>query len=86
MDKRRFLAASVLAAVSPLRVQAAPSTARTGPGLLTVAGAIGRSNRGPLDPALDQLMVKHGTRFDRACEFDFPMLTQLPAVTIQPTL
>jgi hypothetical protein len=86
MDKRRFLAASALAAVSPLRARAAPSTVRTGPGLLTVTGAIGRSNRGPLDPALDQLMVKHGTRFERAWEFDFPMLTRLPAVTIQPTL
>ena len=31
-------------------------------------------------------MVKHGTRFERAWEFDFPMLTRLPAVTIQPTL
>ena len=59
MDKRRFLAAAALGAALPLRTGAAASTARTGPGLLTVAGAITRSNRGPLDPALDQLMVRH---------------------------
>ena len=86
MDKRRFLAAAALGAALPLRTGAAASTARTGPGLLTVAGAITRSNRGPLDPALDQLMVRHGTQFARAWEFDAAMLARLPSVTIQPTL
>jgi hypothetical protein len=86
MDKRQFLAASAFGTVLPLQAQAAPSSARTGPGLLTVTGAISRSNRGPLDPALDQLMVKHGTRFDKAWEFDAAMLARLPPVTIQPTL
>jgi len=86
MDKRRFLAAAALGAALPLRARAAASTARTGPGLLTVSGAITRSNRGPLDPALDQLMVKHGTQFSRAWEFDAAMLARLPSVTIQPTL
>ena len=86
MDKRQFLVTGALGAVAPSQVRAAASNARSGPGLLTVAGAISRSNRGPLDPALDQLMVKHGTRFDRAWEFDFAMLSRLPAVTIRPTL
>jgi hypothetical protein len=86
MDKRQFLAAGTLGAVLPLQARAAPSSARTGPGLLTVAGAIARTNRCPLDPALDQLMVKHGTRFDKAWEFDAAMLARLPSVTIQPTL
>ena len=86
MDKRQFLVAGALGAALPLRAQANSSTARTGPGLLTVAGAITRSNRGPLDPALDRLMVKHGTKFDGAFEFDAAMLARLPAVTIQPTL
>ena len=86
MDKRRFLATGALGAVLPLQAQGAASSARTGAGLLTVTGAIARSNRGPLDPALDQLMVKHGTRFDRAWEFDGAMLARLPAVSIQPTL
>jgi hypothetical protein len=86
MDKRGFLAASALGVALPWRAQAAPSKARTGPGLLTVAGAITRSNRGPLDPALDQLMVKHGTRFQKAWEFDAGLLARLPSVSIRPTL
>ena len=86
MDKRRFLAAGALGAALPWRARAAAPKARTGPGLLTVSGAITRSNRGPLDPALDQLMVKHGTRFDKAWVFDAAMLGRLPSVTIRPTL
>ena len=86
MDKRQFLVASALGAAVPLQAAAPPSGPRTGPGLLTVTGAIGRSNRGPLDPALDQLMVKHKLAFDKAWEFDAAMLAKLPAVTIQPTL
>lgn len=86
MDKRHFLLAGALGAVVPTRVPAAPATSRTGPGILTIAGAIGRSNRGPLDPALDQLMVKHGRTFDKAWEFDAAMLARLPQTSIQPTL
>ena len=86
MHKRRFLAAGALGTTIPWRVDAAASELRAGPGLLTVSGAIGRSNRGPLDPALDQLMVKHGVSFDRAIVFDAAMLERLPAVTIEPTL
>lgn len=63
---------------------AAPATAS--PALLTVTGAIGRGNRGPLDPALDQLMKKQGLRFDKGHAFDFAALAALPAVTIRPTL
>lgn len=86
MDKRRFLLAGTLAAVVPPVAAAGASSSRTGPGLLTVTGAITRSNRGAIDPALDQLMVKHGRTFDKAWEFDAAMLARLPAVTIQPTL
>ena len=86
MDKRRFLAASALGAVLPLHAEAATPTARKGVGLLTVAGAIGRSNRGPLDPALDQMMAKHHIEFTKAWTFDAAALSRLPAVTIKPTL
>ena len=86
MDKRQFLLSGAVSAVAPTAVAAAASTARTGPGLLTVAGAITRSNRGAIDPALDQLLLKHGRTFDKAWEFDSAMLARLPAVTIQPTL
>lgn len=86
MNKRQFLAAGALGAALPLQARVKFPGARTGHGLLTVSGAMARSNRGPLDPALDQLMVKHGANFDRAWEFDAAMLSQLPAVTIRPTL
>jgi hypothetical protein len=88
MLKRHFLAAAGLGVASswPVRAAAPAAAARTGAGLLTVAGAIPKGNRGPLDPALDQLMVKHGVKFDKAWEFDAAMLSRLPAVTIEPTL
>jgi hypothetical protein len=87
MDRRRALIAGAVGVSLPWQAHAAaPARAGAGPGLLTVAGAIGRSNRGALDPALDQLMVKHNTRFDKAWVFDAAMLAALPAVTIEPTL
>ena len=57
-----------------------------GPVLLTVSGAIGKSNRGALDPVLDQMMVKHGIEFEKAWTFDSAALQRLPALTIRPTL
>jgi len=86
MNKRRFLLAGALGATVAPSLAAGAASERTGCGLLTVTGAIARSNRGPIDLALDQLMVKHGRAFDRAWEFDAAMLARLPAVTIQPTL
>jgi len=86
MNQRRILLAGALGSVVVPSVAAGASSSRTGPGLLTVTGAIARSNRGPLDPVLDQLMVKHGRAFDAAWELDAAMLARLPAGTIQPTL
>ncbi|MDP3702716.1 MAG: molybdopterin-dependent oxidoreductase [Hylemonella sp.] len=86
MQKRQFLAAigtSTLASAAPAF---AASADQRGPTLLTVSGAIGRGNRGPLDKALDQMMVKQQLAFDRAHTFDFEALRALPAVTIRPTL
>ncbi len=86
MNKRHFLAAAAAAGVLPAtRAVAAPAAAQ-GPVLLTVSGAIGKGNRGPLDPALDQMMAKHGIRFDKAHAFDAAALQRLSAVTIKPTL
>lgn len=85
MNKRRFLLTGGVAAVLPLQAGAAAS-ARAGAGLLTVAGAIGQSNRGPLDAGFDQLLAKHGARFERAWQFDAAMLARLPSVTVRPTL
>ena len=86
MNKRRFLAMGAVGAGALVQTHAATPNARKGTGLLTVSGATARSNCGALDPALDQLLVKHKAAFDRAWEFDAAMLARLPAQTIQPTL
>jgi hypothetical protein len=85
MNKRQFLGATALA---PLAATAAGTVAPAsrGPVLLTVTGAITRSNRGPLDPALDQMMHKQQISFQRAYTFDFAELARLPARSIHPTL
>lgn len=85
-SKRGFLATLGAASLLPgRRAGAEPASAST-PGLLTVTGAIGRTNRGAFDPVLDQMMMKHGVKFERAYEFDATTLQRLPAVTIKPTL
>jgi len=92
MRRRRFLAAGGAALAAGLAGCAsrdprpATSDASGGPALLTVSGFIGPGNRGPLDPALDQMMQKQGVTFERAHTFDSAALAELPAVTIRPTL
>ncbi|WP_020655229.1 hypothetical protein [Massilia niastensis] len=85
MDKRHFLGAAALAGAAPVFAAPAPA-ALSGPALLTMTGAIGRSNRGALDPALDQMMHKQKLAFSRAWAMDFGALAALPARTIRPTL
>jgi hypothetical protein len=84
MNKRQFLGGAALAAAT-LPVRAAAPAGR-GPALLTLTGAIKTANRGPLDPALDQMMHKQGLSFSKALALDFAALAALPAVTIRPTL
>ncbi len=85
MKKRQFLGAAALAGGAfPLAASAAP--AARGPALLTISGAIARPNRGPLDPALDQMMAKQKLAFTQAFSFDFSTLARLPAIAIKPTL
>ncbi|MFD1709035.1 molybdopterin-dependent oxidoreductase [Ottowia sp. GY511] len=70
-------------------VVAAPTTggaAPTSPVVLTVSGQVGRPNRCPLTPALDQLMAKFQLKFDRARSFDLAALHRLPARQIRPTV
>ena len=85
MKKRHFLTALAAAGALPSLTQAAPKNAR-GPALLTVTGALGKTNRGPFDPVADQMMSKQKLRFDKAYAFDFAALDTLPAVTIKPVL
>ena len=88
MKKRDFLAASALG-VSLLPTHLlAQQTAKglQSPALLTVTGLIGKGNRGPLDPALDQMMAKQKIAFAKAFVFDFAALSALPKIQIKPTL
>lgn len=91
MDKRQFLSSTAAwAALAAASASVAPALAQTppsddSPALLTLTGAIKRSNRGPFDPHFDQLLGKHQVRFTQAYAFDFPSLSSLPAVTIHPT-
>lgn len=92
MNKRNFLQAAAGSALTAsatalsLPAVAAGKSSASGPVLLTVTGEIARSNRGPLDPALDQMMHKQKLDFDKAFTFDFAALAALPAVDIRPTL
>ncbi len=87
MHKRQFLAGAALAAAGAARAQNPTRPAAAGqPALLTVGGAITRSNRGPLDKALDQMMAKHKVHFSMAFAFDSAALQRLPRVSITPTL
>lgn len=86
MDKRNFLGAALASAALPSMAQAIGPRPPRSPALLTVTGAIGKTNRRPMDPVRDQMMARHKISFDRAYAFDFPSLAALPAVTIRPTL
>lgn len=87
MNKRQFLAAAVMGtAILPSFARAKHAAKSAGPALLTVTGAIGRANRGPLDPALDQMMHKQKIQFDKGYTFDFEALLALTPLSIQPTL
>jgi len=89
MHKRQFLAsaAAIGATAAPAFAQKPKGHEATAasPVLLTLTGAITRSNRGALDPAFDQLMAKQQVKFSSGYGVDFGWLTSLPAVTIKPT-
>ena len=85
-ERRQLLSLAALGALAaPPLAQAGPKVPRS-PTLLTVSGLIGPGNRGPINPALDQMMVKQKVGFDKAHVFDFAAITALPFVTIKPTL
>ena len=88
MKKRDFLWATAIGAAALPAHAAAQQVPKSlkGPAILTVSGLIGKGNRGALDPALDQMMVKQKIKFDKAHAFDFAALAAMPAVTIKPTL
>ena len=86
MKKRDFLAVAATGAALPFAANAQPAKGMKGPVILTVTGAVTKTNRGPMDPILDQMMGKQKIAFDKAHAFDYAALTAMPAVTIKPTL
>jgi hypothetical protein len=88
MEKRSFLAAAACGGMAlSSQANAAPKArSASSPVLLTLTGAISKSNRGPIDPALDQMMVKQKVTFDKARTFEFSELAAMPRSTIKPTL
>jgi hypothetical protein len=86
MDKRSFLAAAALGGVALTQPARAAGGPNASPVLLTVSGAIGKGNRGAVDPVLDQMMVKQKVAFTKAHTFDFGQLAAMPRTTVKPTL
>jgi hypothetical protein len=85
MNKREFMGAA-LAAGTPAVLAAPAAKTPAGPTLLTITGALGRTNRGPFDPGRDIMMGKHKLSFAKAYALDFAALAALPSITIKPTL
>ena len=87
MNKREFVVSFGSMGLLPAGASIAATKAVVRPpALLTVSGAVGKTNRGPFDPVIDQMMGKHGIQFAKAYEFDTAALQRLAAVTIKPTL
>ena len=87
MKKRDFLCSLLAAAPWPVRAKRPAATSvRSAPAILTVTGAIARTNRPGFDKVFDVLMGKHGVAFDRAYAFDYAMVARLPVTTISATL
>ena len=88
MDRKRRAVLASVAALAPWSTGVAAeerATASPSPVVLTVSGSIRRANRGPVDPAIDALMAKHGIKFAAAHTLDFAAIAALAAVTIKPT-
>ncbi len=72
-----------LAAALFVALVGAPAAFAAGPVLLTVTGAVGNANRGPVDPEHDKLFVFNDVAFDKAMEFDVDALAALPQATVR---
>jgi hypothetical protein len=84
MKRRTFIATAAAGiAAAPFLTPTVSASPRSGPGLLTISGAVPGGNRGGVGK-LDQLMQKHGVQFERAHVFDATALAALPAQTIEP--
>lgn len=50
--------------------------------VLTISGAIGKTNRGAIDPFIDAFLAAHGAEFDLACQFSRADLAALGMKTV----
>lgn len=85
MNKREFLTTLALAA-GTLPTQAMTPVRHSEPAVLTLTGAIDRSNRGPVDQVLEQLMHKQGVKGERVWSMSLADLAALPQTEIHPTV
>src|SRR4051812_39003235 len=86
MNKRNFVGSMLALASVPAGAQVVPASRASGPALLTITGAIGKTNRGAFDPGSDVLMSKHKLDFSSAYAIHWQALTRLASKTIRPTL
>jgi hypothetical protein len=90
MKKRQFLASSIsmllgTSAITTQRASAAVAASKQQT-ILTITGAIDRTNRSKVDDRLEQLMHKQGVNGDRAWAMTLADLEQLPQTEIRPTV
>ena len=89
MKKREFLSGSAALMLGAVTAASAPLAAAGHPEqqvILTITGALGKSNRGKSDEMVDQLMHRHGIHFAQAFTFTLAELLNIPAQTIRPTI
>ncbi len=90
MQKRQFLTSSISLLVGAVTVptrDASATQAKTDQQtILTMVGAIDRSNRGKIDDVLEQLMHKQGIHGERAWALSLADLEKLPQTSINPTV
>jgi hypothetical protein len=79
--KRAVLYLALAFSVSPALAGSEADTPRDMV-LLTVAGLVGKTNRGPVDPKRDVLLAGQKAAFKSAFEFDRAMLLALPQATV----
>lgn len=73
--------AAIPCATVPARAESRPPP--NGPVILTVAGDIAQTNRGPSDPKLDGFLNYHEIEFVKAFVFDLAMLEEFPLTEIR---
>ena len=86
MHKRTFLTSLLAASSAPVWSQPRPGKPAGTPVLLTVTGAVGKTNRAAFDPSRDVLMAHHKIAFTSAYAIDWGMLATLPSRSIEPTV